>query len=401
MTVLELLASQAAISLENAALYTDLQRSEAFLTLGQKISHTGTFGWSVASGEFYWSEENYNILEYDRSVQPSAERAIQRMHPDDRETARRKLDAAMREGKDIDSQHRLLMPDGKVKHVHATGRAVNTGSLDFVGAVRDVTERVRAEETLHQAHADLAHVTRVATLNAMTASIGHEVRQPLSGILTSAHTCLRMLAADPPNLAGAAETARRTIRDAERASDVIKRLRAMFAKNAPTMEMVNLNDAASEVIALCAGELQRGHAILQTDFAGDLPTFYADRIQLQQVILNLLLNAADAMAEIEDRPRELLVRTALDDDGNIKLAVRDAGTGVDPLSVQKLFEAFYTTKTNGMGVGLSICQSIIASHDGRLWGEANDGPGATFSFSIPIKDGGAEAAIASGLTGHP
>ncbi len=278
---------------------------------------------------------------------------------------------------------------------------MNTGSLDFVGAVRDVTERVRAEETLHQAHADLAHVTRVATLNAMTASIGHEVRQPLSGILTSAHTCLRMLAADPPNLAGAAETARRTIRDAERASDVIKRLRAMFAKNAPTMEMVNLNDAASEVIALCAGELQRGHAILQTDFAGDLPTFYADRIQLQQVILNLLLNAADAMAEIEDRPRELLVRTALDDDGNIKLAVRDAGTGVDPLSVQKLFEAFYTTKTNGMGVGLSICQSIIASHDGRLWGEANDGPGATFSFSIPIKDGGAEAAIASGLTGHP
>lgn len=400
VTVLELLASQAAISLENAALYTDLQRSEAFLTLGQKISHTGTFGWNVASGEFYWSEQNYNILEYDRSVQPSADLAVQRMHPDDRETVRWKLDAAMREGKDIDSQHRLLMPDGRVKHVHATGRAVNTGSLDFVGAVRDVTERVRAEETLHQAHADLAHVARVATLNAMTASIGHEVRQPLSGILTSAHTCLRMLAADPPNLVGAAETARRTIRDAERASDVIKRLRAMFAKNAPTLEMVDLNDAAREVIALCAGELQRGRAILQTDFVDDLPSFYGDRIQLQQVILNLLLNAADAMAEIEDRPRTLLVRTTLDDDANIKLAVRDAGTGLDPHAVQKLFEPFYTTKANGMGVGLSICQSIIASHDGRLWGEANDGPGATFSFSIPIKEEGVEAEVASGLAGH-
>jgi predicted ATPase/signal transduction histidine kinase len=386
LMLLELLASQASISLENAALYTDLQRSEAFLTQGQKISRTGTFGWSAASGEFYWSEENYNILEYDHEVQPSPELALQRMHPDDREFVRRNLEAAMKENRAIDHQHRLLMPDGRIKYIRAKGRAVNIGGLDFVGAARDVTEQVQAEETLRQAQADLAHVARVATLNAMTASIGHEVSQPLSGILTNAHTCLRMLAADPPNLAGAAETARRTIRDADRASGVIKRLRAMFSKNAPSMERVDLSDAASEVIALSAGELQRNRALVQTEFAPNLPPVSADRVQLQQVILNLLLNAADAMATVEDRPRTLLVKTSLDGKGGVTLSVRDAGTGVDPQTADKLFDAFYTTKANGMGIGLSICRSIITSHEGSLWTEANDGPGATFSFTLPAAD---------------
>ena len=386
LMLLELLASQASISLENAALFTDLQRSEAFLTQGQKISHTGTFGWNAASGEFYWSQENYNILEYGNDVQPSAELALQRMHPDDREFVRRNLEAAITQNKAIDHQHRLLMPDGRIKYIRAKGRAVNIGGLDFVGAVRDVTEQVHAEATLRQAQADLAHVARVATLNAMTASIGHEVSQPLSGILTNAHTCLRMLAADPPNVAGAAETARRTIRDADRASGVIKRLRAMFSKNAPSMEPVDLNDAANEVIALSAGELQRSRALVQTEFAPNLPLVNADRVQLQQVILNLLLNAADAMAAVEDRPRTLLLKTSLEGHGSVKLAVRDCGTGVDPRAVDQLFDAFYTTKANGMGIGLSICRSIITSHEGSLWAEANDGPGATFSFSLPVSN---------------
>lgn len=383
VTVLELLASQAAISLENAALYTDLQRSEAVLALGQGISHTGNFGWSVAGGEFYWSAELYNILEYDRGVQASINLALQRIHPDDRDRVRRLVDNAIREKKDFDSEHRLLMPDGRVKHVHNTGRAVNAGNLDFVGAVRDVTERVRAEETLRRAQGDLAHVARVATLNAMTASIGHEVSQPLSGILTNASTCVRMLTADPPNLAGATETARRMIRDANRASEVIKRLRTMFSKSPPSIELVDVNDAAREVLALSAGELQRSRVLLQTDFADSLPLVSADRIQLQQVILNLLLNAADAMAEIEDRARTLLVKTDLDHDGSVKLAIQDSGTGVDPDAVKKLFEPFYTTKANGMGVGLSICRSIIENYGGRLWATVNDGPGATFSFCIP------------------
>jgi C4-dicarboxylate-specific signal transduction histidine kinase len=260
---------------------------------------------------------------------------------------------------------------------------VNTGNLEFMGAVRDVTERVRAEEALRQVQADLAHVARVATLNAIAASIAHEVNQPLSGILTNANTCVRMLAAEPPNLMGAAETARRTIRDANRASEVIKRLRAMFSKETPTTERVDLNDAAQEVITLSAGELQRSRVLLQTEFSADIPLVSADRVQLQQVILNLLLNAADAMSGVDNRPRKLLVQTQLLDDGRVKLAVRDSGTGVDPRTVEKLFEAFYTTKTDGMGVGLSICRSIIESHNGRLWAEPNDEFGATFSFCVP------------------
>jgi C4-dicarboxylate-specific signal transduction histidine kinase len=226
-------------------------------------------------------------------------------------------------------------------------------------------------------------VARVATLNVMTASIAHEVSQPLSGILTNAGTCVRMLAADSPNLAGAAETARRTVRDANRATAVIERLRAMFSTKASTMELADLNDVAREVIALSMGELRRAGALMQTDFADDLPHISVDRVQLQQVILNLLLNAADAMAGVQDRPKTLLVGTRLNDDGNVMLIVRDSGTGIATDKIEQLFDAFYTTKPKGMGVGLSISRSIIARHEGRLWAEANKGPGATFTFCIP------------------
>jgi C4-dicarboxylate-specific signal transduction histidine kinase len=239
------------------------------------------------------------------------------------------------------------------------------------------------EETLRQAQNDLAHVTRVATLNAMTASIAHELRQPLSGIVTNANTALRMLAAEPPNVAGAAETARRTIRDANRASGVITRLREMFSNKLPITELVDLNDAARDVIAIAASELQRRGALLQTDLTDGPTLVSADRVQLQQVILNLLLNAADAMDGIEDRPRSILIRSKLERDGAVQLEVRDAGTGFNPDAVETLFEAFHTTKEEGMGVGLSICRSIVESHGGRLWATLNEGPGATFGFSIP------------------
>ena len=221
VAVLELLASQAAISLENAALYTDLQRSEAFLAEGQRISHTGSFGYSVASGEFYWSEENYNILEYDRGVQASVELAVQRMHPEDRDRVRLFLNDAIREQRDFDSEHRLLMPDGRVKHVHVSGRAVNTSSLTFVGAVRDITERTRAEEALRQAQGDLARIHRVTTLGELAASLSHELSQPISGAMTNANTCLRKLARDAPDLDEVRTTITKVARDAQRAGEII------------------------------------------------------------------------------------------------------------------------------------------------------------------------------------
>ena len=243
--------------------------------------------------------------------------------------------------------------------------------------------RARADEALNQARLELTHVARLATLSAMTASITHEVSQPISGILTNANTCARMLAADPPNVVGAAETVRRTIRDANRATEVIKRLRAMFAKKAPTMERVDLNEAAREVIALSSAELRRSRSVLQTDFAELLPAISGDRVQLQQVILNLLLNAADAMSGIEDRPRTLRVQTQIHGSDSIQLLVRDSGVGLDPRGIEKLFEPFHTTKAHGLGIGLSISRSIIESHKGQLWATPNDGPGATFGFSLP------------------
>ena len=217
----------------------------------------------------------------------------------------------------------------------------------------------------------------------MTASIAHEVNQPLSGIITNASTCLRMLAGEAPNIEGARETARRTIRDGNRAAEVITRLRALYGKKAAAVEAVDLNDATREVIALSLSDLQKGHVIVRTEFDADLPLVKGDRVQFQQVILNLIRNASDAMSGVTDRPRTLLVRTEPDEGDLVRLAVRDAGGGLDPQAADRLFESFYTTKSNGMGIGLSVSRSIIESHHGRIWGEPNEGPGATFSFSVP------------------
>jgi signal transduction histidine kinase len=217
----------------------------------------------------------------------------------------------------------------------------------------------------------------------LTASIAHEVNQPLSGIITNAGTCLRMLDAEPPDVEGARETARRTIRDGNRASDVITRLRALFSTEQLTLEVLDVNEVTREVIALSVSDLQRNRVVVLTELAEDLPPVTGDRIQLQEVVLNLLRNASDAMVNVHDRPRQVLIRTELDDGDRVRVSVRDAGVGVDPQSMSKLLDAFYTTKSDGMGIGLSVSRSIIQRHDGRLWAEPNDGPGATFSFSVP------------------
>jgi len=217
----------------------------------------------------------------------------------------------------------------------------------------------------------------------LTASIAHEVNQPLSGIITNAGTCLRMLDAAPPDIDGARETARRTIRDGNRAADVITRLRALFGKREFTLEPLDLNEAAREVIALSSNDLQRNRVILQSELAEGLPTVTGDRIQLQQVILNLLRNASDAMADVHDRPRHLLIKTEGEDGSRVRLTVRDAGVGLAPENMESVFNAFYTTKSGGMGIGLFVSRSIVERHQGRLWAEPNDGPGATFSFSVP------------------
>ena len=363
----------------------ELRRNEAFLAEAQHLSQIGSFSWRVATGEITWSEQLYRIFEFDPNMLVTLELIGTRVHPKDMYLLQDMITRAQDKAHDFEYEHRLLMPDHSVKYLHLIAHATRDrdGQLEYIGAIQDVTQRRHSEEALGKARSELAHVSRVTTLGALTASIAHEVNQPLSGIITNAGTCLRMLAADPPNVDGARETARRTIRDGNRASDVIKRLRALFSKKKPTTESMDLNEATREVIALSLTRLQRNGVILLPELADDLPLVTGDRVQLQQVIMNLLLNASEAMSGVDDRPRQVMIRTEGDEGDRVRLTVQDAGVGFEPQDVNRLFEAFYTTKRDGMGIGLSVSRSIIESHHGRLWATPNDGPGATFSFSIP------------------
>jgi PAS domain S-box-containing protein len=357
-----------------------LRRSESFLAEGQRLSLTGSFSWHLATDAITWSDQVYRIFEFDPTVPVTLERIRTRIHPDDHAMFADVIDRARAYGTGFEYEQRLLMPDGSVKYLHVVAHAA--GNLEFIGAVQDVTERRRAQEQLDRARSELTHVARVTSLGTLAASIAHEVNQPLSAIVTNASTCLRMLAAEPPNLDGARETARRTIRDGHRASEVVTRLRGLFTRKAVVAESIDLNAATSEVITLTASELRRDGVVVREELADGLPAVTGDRVQLQQVILNLLLNATDAMSGVDDRPRELVVRTGLDE-GGVCVSVQDSGVGFAPEDRERLFEAFYTTKAQGMGIGLSVSRSVIERHHGRLWAVRNEGPGATFTFSVP------------------
>ena len=362
----------------------DLRRAYDSFSDAQRLSHTGNFTADIVVDEHVWSEELYRIFEFDLDVPIRVQAVRDAIHPDDLPS----FDAGFAQslgGADFDLTFRIITRSGKMKHVRSLAHLVErvAGRPLFIGAIQDVTETRLAEEELNRARSELAHVARVTTLSTLTASIAHEVNQPLSGIITNAGTCLRMLDADPPNVDGARETARRTIRDGHRASEVVTRLRALFSKREFTLESLDLNEAILEVIALSRSDLQRSRVVLQSELADNLPTVTGDRIQLQQVILNLLRNASDAMVDVHDRPRQLLIKTDRKDDDRVLVSVRDAGIGIDAQTMDKLFDAFYTTKTDGMGIGLSISRSIIERHRGDLWAEPNDGPGATFRLTIP------------------
>jgi hypothetical protein len=363
----------------------ELRRKENFLATAQRLSSSGSFSWCLDTNEVVFSEEAYRIFGFERDSPPTLAEIDSRIHPDDRHLLPEKRHAAKATGEGQDYQIRLLMPDASVKYLHTTSSEIQdaTGRRLYIGALQDVTQRRLADEALNKARSELAHVSRVTALGALTASIAHEISQPLSGIITNAGTCLRMLDTDPPNLDGARETVRRTIRDGNRASDVITRLRALFSNKEFSLESMDLNDAAREVIALSLNDLQRNQVVTHTELTRDEALVTGDRIQLQQVILNLLRNASEAMVDVGERPRHLLVRTEREGTGYVRLLVRDTGVGIGSQSMHRLFDSFYTTKSGGMGIGLSISRAIIERHHGRLWAEPNGGPGTTFVFSIP------------------
>jgi signal transduction histidine kinase len=374
-----------------------LKRSAALLERTQHLSSTCCFSWGVETDEISSSKELCQLFELDPADVPVTPELIRaRIHSEDLPSFHEMLERARSGVSDFEFEHRLRLPGNSVKYLRVVAHRSRDqeGRLEYIGAVQDVTHRRHTEEALAKLRAELAQAARVASLGVLTAAIAHEVSQPLAGIVTNASTCRRMLAIDPPDVEGARETARRTIRDAERASEVIKRLRALFCKKGATTESLDLNEVTREVVALSLSELERNKVIVRTELAGELPRVQGDRVQLQQVILNLFLNASDAMSGVDDRPRQLVIRAERDEEDRVRLTVRDTGVGFEPQGMDRLFDAFYTTKSGGMGIGLSVSRSIIESHKGRLWATPNDGPGATFSFSIPCRP----QEVAAGVT---
>lgn len=383
----------------------DRRRSEARLKRAydsfadaQRLSKTGSFITDLVGDDHNWSDEAYRTFEFEPGTKISLQRMRDAIHPDDLPSFDPLLVTPGPSGENVTFAFRILTARGAIKHLRGVAHIVEPtpGRRLFVGALQDVTDSKVAEEALDRARSDLAHVARVTTVSALTASIAHEVNQPLSGININAGTCLQMLDAAPPNVDGARETAKRILRDANRASNVIARLRALFSKQESTFESLDLNEVTREVVALSLGDLQRNRIVLQSEFADNLPKVAGDRIQLQQVVMNLLKNASDAMIGVSDRPRQLVITTHRDVDDCARVTIRDVGTGLQDDGMAKLFDAFYTTKTDGMGIGLSVSRSIIEKHQGRLWAEPNDGPGATFAFLIPAAMEIAAAPRASG-----
>jgi C4-dicarboxylate-specific signal transduction histidine kinase len=360
-----------------------LQRSEAYLAEAQRLSRTGSFGWKPSTGQIVWSEETFRIFQYDRSTEPTVELVRQRLHPEDPAPAQQTIERASQEGKDFDLEHRLLMPDGAVKHIHVVAHAERdeSGYLELVGAVMDVTERKCAEEALHEAQANLARVSRVTTMGELTASLAHEVNQPIAAAVTNANTCLRWLTRDQPDVEEARAAAMRIVKDGTRAAEIIKRIRLLFKKGTPERELVDVNEVIREMTVLLRSEAARYVVSIRTELAAGVPQVMADRVQLQQVLMNLMINGIDAMKGTIGGG-ELTIKSEVGDAG-LLISVSDTGVGLPPEQAEDIFMAFFTTKDNGTGMGLPISRSIIESHGGRLWVAGNAGRGATFQFTLP------------------
>jgi PAS domain S-box-containing protein len=370
-----------------------LRESETYLAEAQRLSHTGSWAWCPDTGGLrYWSEECFRLLGFEPGGGvPPRDQFIQRIHPDDRVRFVERLERAKREKTSYDVEYRYILPSGEIRDIHTVGHPVLSPSGDlreFVGTVIDDTQRKRAEATLRKTEADLARVARATTLGELTASIAHEVNQPIAAVVTNANACLRWLKGETPNLDRAREAAERIIRDGNRASDVIIRIRTLLKGGESDHKQVEINDVIREVAALAQGAITLHRASLEIALAEELPPIWGDRVQLQQVLLNLVANALDAMETISDRPRIVRICSEREQAETIRVTVKDSGVGLNPQQMENLFNAFHTTKREGMGMGLTISRSIVERHGGRLWAEANQGePGALFQFTLPVMEG--------------
>jgi signal transduction histidine kinase/CheY-like chemotaxis protein len=363
------------------------RRSEMYLAEAQRLSHTGSFGWVPASGGIYWSDETYRIFECDPAIEPTVQLVLDRTHPDDRTRLRQIIEWASIARNEFTAEHRLLMADGSVKYVRAVAHpsiGENPDSFVFIGAVMDITERKRAEEErerLRHLEADLAYMNRVSMMGELAGSLAHEIKQPIAGAAISAQACMQWLRRDPPDVTNASESASTTVAAMKRAGGIIDRVSSLYKRGTPERELVDLNEIVREMSLLLGDTANRNAVSIRTDLDPELPTTTADRVQLQQVLMNLMLNGIEAM---QDTGGELAAATKRTEDGQLLISVSDTGIGLSGDEAKRIFEAFFTTKPRGTGMGLSISRRIVASHGGHLWGSPNTGRGATFQFTLPV-----------------
>ncbi len=363
-----------------------LRQSEMYLAEAQRLSHTGSFGWDLATGEIHWSDETYRIFECDPTTKPSVQMVVDRTHPADRTYVRQVIDRASTERSGFNAEHRLLMPNGAVKYVQAVAhRAAGEGPerAFLIGAVTDITERKRAEqerERLRELERELARINRVSMMGELAASLAHEIKQPIAAVALNAEACLQWMRREPPELEQARHALSGIINAAKRSASIIDRNRSLYGRGTPQQEPIDLNEVIREMVVMLRDTANRHGILIRSELDPALPATTADRVQLQQVLVNLMLNGIEAMP---DGSGELSVASRRTDDGQLLISVSDSGIGFSGEDLEHIFAAFFTTKPQGTGMGLSISRRIIESHGGRLWASANTGRGATFQFTLP------------------
>jgi PAS domain S-box-containing protein len=366
-----------------------LRRSEAYLAEAQRLSHTGTLAFN-ATAPVYWSQESYRIWGLDPlQGLPDRETVLQRIHPDDRERVNVETEQALHEKRDFTLEFRIVLPDGTVKHIESIGRPLFSADGELVEMVAthvDVTERKHAQEEherLRQLESEFAHVNRLSVMGELAASLAHEILHPIATARNNARAAMRFLDMSPPNMAEVREALACIVRDADRGKDIVDRMRDHIKKAPPRNDRFEINEAIEEVIEMVRAPIDKNKVSVRTRLAAGLTSVWGDRVQLQQVVMNLILNSVEAMSAVEEGARELSISTKQGQTSDISVAVQDSGPGIDPEHLERVFAPFYTTKTGGIGMGLSICRSIIAAHGGRLWAEANRPRGTTFQFTLP------------------
>ena len=386
LSMMATIGSQIGQFIERKRAEEALRVSEASLAEGQQISHTGNWRWNMRTGEVRGSAEHSRIFGFDPAAGPRSHlRYRERVHPDDRPALVHVFDTAIRDQHAFQHEYRIVLPDGVVKHVQLAGRPATdaAGDLELAGTIMDITERKRAEEALQNAQAELARMARLTTMGELAASIAHEINQPLGAVVNNASACVRWLTGQ--NLEEARQSALRVVADGHRAGEIITRIRALVQKAPPHKDWLDLNATIRDVLALARSEVHRHGVVVETHLTAEVPLLRGDRIQLQQVLLNLVMNAIEAMSGMGAGPRVLRVSAAPRTATEVVIAVGDSGPGLEPQRFERVFEAFYTTKQHGLGLGLAISRRIIEAHGGRLWATANVPHGAVVQFTVPTE----------------